>query len=450
MGDRDAHGSAATYSGDPSVTSVGWWSVVRVLAVTNWYPPHHFGGYELSCHDVMVRLAARGHEVHVLCGDTRLLGATDPPDAVHERSVRRTLRLYHDGAALLRPSWLERYRIERHNHRELVMALREVRPDVISIWQLAGASQGLLAAVAESGIPVVLSICDDWLSYGMKLDPWAEPFNRGPRRRVAGRLAERALGVPCVIPDISTVGSFLFVTRAVESAALERSRWRPARRAVVWSGIDQEVFSPSDRDPSRWDWRLITTGRFDPRKGFETVIRALPLLPASATLECWGRGGAAERDRLQKVARSIGVDDRVTFGSLERAQLADRYRASDAMVFPSLWAEPFGLVPIEAMACGVPVVATGVGGSAEFLVDGGNCLLSPPGDAAALAAALEKLADDPALRRRLVDGGLDTAADLGVDQLADEMEAWHVWEATGRPGPPPPPRAAPRRSPQGS
>jgi glycosyltransferase involved in cell wall biosynthesis len=107
------------------------------------------------------------------------------------------------------------------------------------------------------------------------------------------------------------------------------------------------------------------------------------------------------------------------------------------MVFPSTWAEPFGLVPIEAMACGVPVVATGVGGSREFLVDGENCLLFTPGDEASLVEAVRRLASDPGLRARLVRNGLETAAELDVDRLADDMEAWHVYEAGGAVGPPP-------------
>ncbi len=93
------------------------------------------------------------------------------------------------------------------------------------------------------------------------------------------------------------------------------------------------------------------------------------------------------------------------------------------------------------MACGVPVVATGVGGSAEFLVDGGNALLYSPGDPAALAARLRQLATDPALRRRLVEGGGATAEELDVDRLTDVMEQWHLYAAGGRVGNPPASRA---------
>jgi glycosyltransferase involved in cell wall biosynthesis len=83
------------------------------------------------------------------------------------------------------------------------------------------------------------------------------------------------------------------------------------------------------------------------------------------------------------------------------------------------------------MSSGLPVLGTPVGGSAEFLVDDVNCLRFPPGDVDALVDALHRLAGDPQLRARLVAGGRATAAELGVDQLADVLEAWHRHCAAG-------------------
>ncbi|MHB8330441.1 MAG: glycosyltransferase family 4 protein, partial [Acidimicrobiales bacterium] len=124
-------------------------------------------------------------------------------------------------------------------------------------------------------------------------------------------------------------------------------------------------------------------------------------------------------------AGRLGVGGRVRFGRCDRADLALRYAAADAVVFAPLWEEPFGLVPLEAMACGTPVVASPTGGSAEFLVDGVNCVAFASGDAIALAEALERLAADVGLRRTIVDNGLRTAAGYDADHLAVELEAWH-------------------------
>ena len=85
------------------------------------------------------------------------------------------------------------------------------------------------------------------------------------------------------------------------------------------------------------------------------------------------------------------------------------YARADATVFPVRWEEPKGLVPLASMGRGRPVVATGRGGSAEYLRDGENCLLFDAWDADALAAAVRRLAGDPALCQRLREGGLETA-----------------------------------------
>lgn len=408
-------------------------STTRILAITNWYPPHHYGGYELSCFDVMTRLEARGHEVAVLCSDQRLPTA-DPPTA-HERVVDRSLRLYHTGEDLLVPPLRERLAIERHNQARLAAALDAVRPEVVSAWHFAALSLGLLTTLAGRRIPVVYSVCDEWPVFGVRLDQWARIFDQGRLRRRAGRLVTRVTGVPATLDDPGTAGPALFVTDDLRRRTMARSRLRFADEAVVYSGIDSDVYPPRPPTTEAWGWRLVVAGRFDPRKGFETVIRALALLP-DATLALWGRGGEAERRRLRAVAEEVGVADRVTMGALERHEMAAAYAAADAVVFPSEWDEPFGLVPVEAMACGTPVVATGVGGSREFLANGRNCVLFRPGDPADLARALHDLAEAPERRRAITAAGRRTAQALDVERLADVMEDWHLHAAGARARPP--------------
>jgi glycosyltransferase involved in cell wall biosynthesis len=104
------------------------------------------------------------------------------------------------------------------------------------------------------------------------------------------------------------------------------------------------------------------------------------------------------------------MNERVTFaGARPRDELPALYAAADAVVFPVRWDEPWGLVPIEAMAFGRPVAATGRGGSREYLRDEENCLLFEAGDAAGLAAAVRRLAEDGQLRARLREAGEETA-----------------------------------------
>jgi glycosyltransferase involved in cell wall biosynthesis len=180
------------------------------------------------------------------------------------------------------------------------------------------------------------------------------------------------------------------------------------RTGIAHSGIDPAFLDPAPERP--WTWRLLYVGRLDARKGVATAVQALSHLPRDARLEIVGGWDATEEQRLRDLARELGVAERVAFaGQRTRGELAAAYAAADAVVFPVVWAEPWGLVPLEAMAQGRPVVATGRGGSAEYLRDGENCLLFEAEDPVALAAALERLAGDPGLRGRLREGGLATA-----------------------------------------
>ena len=97
-------------------------------------------------------------------------------------------------------------------------------------------------------------------------------------------------------------------------------------------------------------------------------------------------------------------------GHRDRAELPELYAAADAVVFPVRWSEPWGLVPLEAMGIGRPVVASGRGGSAEYLRDGVNCLLCDPDRPDTLASAVRRLAADPGLRSELVATGRQTAS----------------------------------------
>ena len=195
--------------------------------------------------------------------------------------------------------------------------------------------------------------------------------------------------------------------------------------AVVPAGIDHTDFPPAVPQERPWRWRLLCVGRLERGKGFDAALRALTALPPETGLTIVGSVGAY-RDELVRLTRELRVVDRVRWERCDRSELAPHYRAADALIFPSTGTEAFGLVPLEAMACGTPVVATGVGGSAEFLAHEQNCLLVAPGSAEEVVAALERLSADAALRRRLVSAGLETAARFSVDRQAVELEKAHL------------------------
>ncbi|HEV2814822.1 MAG TPA: glycosyltransferase family 4 protein [Solirubrobacteraceae bacterium] len=343
---------------------------MRVLTVGNLYPPQHLGGYERMWQAAVAGLRARGHDVRVLTTDTRLRDAPDTEPGI-ERSLRwywREHRFPYMGPVAVRA-------LERHNRALLLRAAEDA--DVVSWWSMGGMSMRLIGLPRAPALSVVH---DDWLLYGPRVD-------RSVQRR------RRRLPAP------EALGHGLFVSERT----LERARgggWAPPTAEVVHSGYDERCFEAAA--PRPWRWRLLLAGRLDARKGHRTAVAALDALP-EATLTVAGEGDP-------QLAAELARHPRVRLvGGLRPDALAAAYADADAVLFPTEWDEPWGLVPLEAMAVGRPVVATGTGGSAEYLRAEENCLLHAPGDAAGLAACVRRLAGDEALRARLREGGLRTA-----------------------------------------
>jgi glycosyltransferase involved in cell wall biosynthesis len=371
------------------------------------YPPHHFGGYELVWRSAVEHLRGQGHEVRVLTTDLRT--RTSAPD---DPGVHRELRWYWRDHGFPRRRLRATLALERHDHAVLARHLDDLRPDVVSWWAMGGMPLSLVEAVRRRGLPAVAFVHDDWLDYGPHVDGWLRRF--GGRKRIAAPLAERATGIPARV-DLAGAADYVFVSDSTR-------RRSGLDGGVAHSGIHPDFLSPA---PERaWGWRLLYVGRLDERKGVDTAIEALARLP-QAQLTIVGGWDEREEARLRARAEALGVAPRVTFaGQRERAELVAAYGEADAVVFPVRWEEPWGLVPLEAMARGRPVVATGRGGSGEYLRDGENCLRFEAGDAGALAAAVQRLAADPALRTHLRVHGVTTAARHTEAVFNAEVQRW--------------------------
>jgi len=362
------------------------------------YPPHHLGGYELVWRSAMNDLRRRGHLVRVVATDFRTdSSAPDDPDTY------RDLRWYWKEHDWPRLSWRARLGLERHNHAVLERHLAELRPDVVSWWSMGGMSLALIEQVRRAGIPAVAFVHDEWLVYGPRVDRWTRLFAGRPW---LGGLARRLTGVP-TRADVDSAVKCVLVSETVRGHAREEG-YTLNGSSIAPSGIDAELFEPAEE--RAWDARLLYVGRIDERKGLADAVAALAGLPPETTLTVVGSGERSEVVRIEGLAAELGVDQRVLWrGICARAGLPEIYASADAVLFPVRWEEPWGLVPLEAMAVGRPVIATGRGGSGEYLRDGANCLLVPAADPLAIAQAVQRLARDPSLRQRLRQGGLQTA-----------------------------------------
>lgn len=372
---------------------------MRVLTVGNMYPPHHQGGYELVWQACVAELRAHGHDVRVLTTDHREAGVAEPD----EPGVYRELRWYWRDHEFPRLGALARWRLEHANARCFARHVEEFRPDALAWFAMGGMSLGLLEAGRGRGLPALSVACDDWVSYAPLVDQWTRLWAMRPRlARVAGALT----GLPTSI-ELATAARWAFLSDALRRRAAHHDE-RFAAGEVVHRGPDAGLFPRAPE--AEWRWRLLYAGRVEERKGVDTAIRALAGLPAEAELVVDGPADPAHRAELQRLAEELDVASRVRFARSPRERLGEVYAAADVVLFPVRWEEPWGLVPLEAMCVGRPVVASGMGGSAEYLRDGENCLLyAPADDGAALAARVGELAGDAQLRARLREGGFATA-----------------------------------------
>ena len=182
----------------------------------------------------------------------------------------------------------------------------------------------------------------------------------------------------------------------------------PARMTIVPCGIEPAAFRPGGpaAPPRNGRHRVVVVSRLVPRKGIDDVIAALPALPGTELLVAGGPavdalGSDPEVRRLRGLARLHGVDERVEFlGAVARPDVPPLLRSADVVACVP-WYEPFGIVPLEAMACGVPVVGSAVGGLLDSVAHRSTGLLVPPRDPAALAAAIGRLLSNPSLRTHM-------------------------------------------------
>ncbi|MDP9258900.1 MAG: glycosyltransferase, partial [Actinomycetota bacterium] len=263
-------------------------------------------------------------------------------------------------------------------------ALRERRPAVFHAhltWPL-GAKNGLLAALAAR-VPAVLVTVQLYMDV---------PVTRGML------LQQRLIG--------AGVDRFLPVSRHNARRLEALLHWPRRKMEVVHNAIDPAPFArPPDPALRRAlaDERplVLVVARLDPQKGHRHLLAAAAEVP-DAIFALAGDG--PERLALEELADRLGIRDRVRFLG-ERSDVADLLAACDVFVLPSLY-EGLPISVLEAMAADRPVLATAIGGTNEVVIDGESGLLVPPAKPEAMAAALRRLLDDPALRSRLAAAGL--------------------------------------------
>jgi glycogen synthase len=404
---------------------------MRILVLTNLYPPHYIGGYELICQTVVEVLRERGHLVNILTSNHRV--AVEPLRK-DELGIERTLRIH----GLYGHPWLgirKLRRLEQHNNRTLVSALRRFRTELVYVWNMGGLSKSMLFRLQETGLPSVFYLSDHWIARGLAGDVWLRWWNRkdaslaqrwmrawwtfsGARKRWHAR-------APTDPPSQLRFPRIYFCSRALRDLTAAAG-YDVGHGAIIPCPIHRRFYDGPMPEARKAYSRLLYVGRLAEDKGVMTALRALALLRGTfgGTLSIIGSGEPGYESQLRRYADEQRL--KVSFASAKLDDMPRVYREHDGLLFTSEWAEPFALTPIEAMACGLPVIGTTTGGSAELFRHGENGLTYAAGEAEELGNRILQFASDVALREGCARRGCSEArqryaAPVVVDQIEDYL-----------------------------
>lgn len=397
---------------------------MRILVLSNLYPPYYLGGYELRCQDVVNCLRDRGHTVWVV---TSTYGVGKPTKDEH---VYRVLRSRWDS---LRTPQTRRQRLfaEVYNNMRLRQTITRVGPEVISCWNMLGISNSLVATAQGSGVPVVFHIEDDWM---LREDPWLKLWSNLDR---SWARAVKSLIRPVVDRVVPTMlspysGTYWVFISEYRKRQHVCAGLPVADAPVIYGGIPVDLFQGRRFEQfsfARPPRRMLFVGVLTHQKGAHLGIEALAQLQRDGhrdlTLTIVGQSINQEYTcALKQSVQDKALSEQVRFiGAVDRAELPAIFSQHDLLLFTSTVPEGFPLTILEAMASGLVIVSNVNGGHGEILKDGENALTYPCADASILAQCIKRLIDQPYVARSLAEAGYRLVRrEFTLDRMADKYE----------------------------
>lgn len=367
---------------------------MRILIISDLYPPVAFGGYENEC-EMVARYLAGAHEVRVLTSDKDRWRAPARPEVLRE--LPSTWGGRTQGVIRAPLAAAGAARVTRR-------VLAEYQPDLVYAWGMQTVPHATLAAVSESGIPTAYRFCvppsplvydgDRFMRY---LGPAAR--RRGGPLGVLMRGLNRLPGLS-LSADRPVRAAISWVSDGQRDGGELSPAVQPVLQRTVWPAIeDAGGLAHLPRLPSPGP-TVAYVGRVRPEKGTEVAYRAFAALLADNDLDAQlvvvGWCSSSMRRHLDGVARRFGLAGRVSLRGFVPLEERDAlYQSAHVLLVPSLVREGLPLVCLEGALARVPMVAARVGGIPEALRDGQDALLFEPGDVDGCAGALAEVLGNP-------------------------------------------------------
>lgn len=439
---------------------------MNILVISNYFPPHHIGGYGMLCLEVVNGLAARGHNVTVLAGMHGVKGPTVEGHIHRRLTLESDLYYYQPQSALTYP-W-----VKQCNLAILGEMVAQTKPDIIFVWGMWALSKEV-AGAAERLLPgrVVYYLANPWpIDLNLHRSYWDAPANT-KLHTLAKRLVR--LGVRVWLraewqPFDLRYEHALCCSAALRDQLLDAGV-RLQRAPVIYEGIDlapylaqpdRQLLTPSQPNVAwtqgsgaghhavtagrHWTggsmaeplmlepakMTMLFVGTLAEHKGVHTILEALALLTPAQRAQLHatilGSGHPHYEARLHELVERHQLHDAVTFHApIPRAELPAFLGEFAVLLLPSIWEEPLARIMQEGMASGMVVVGAATGGTKEIIRSGENGLLFPGGDATALADQIGALLADPARRDRLAKQGRQDATELfAIGRMVEEIEVY--------------------------
>jgi glycogen synthase len=406
---------------------------LRILFLSNYYPPHSVGGYEQWCQEVATALSQRGHQLLVLT--TKMERAK--PEGVPDNGVivRDVLNLEVElEAGLLKTSVRmakDRKLFELENLQQVRLQVENFQPDVAMVWGMWNIPRSVPALVEEL-LPerVAYYLCDYWPSLpDSYIQKWQEKSRTSLMNLPKSILSKPVLAYLKKKPQYELeLRNPICVSRKLRDILVQAGV--PIDHAqIIYGGTQVDDFIGVSRvNRGNGTLRLLYLGRVRPDKGVHTIIEAVEEALRNdilVSLDIVGFGIPEYIEGLHQFVNRSNLQSVVSIKpGVPRAQIPDLLSTYHALVFPSVWEEPFARTVLEAMAAGLVVVGTTTGGTGEILVENKTGLTFPVGDAQALSQQIIRLAQDPFLRENLAAAGQKCVEEnFSFNRMVNEMES---------------------------